>query len=75
MSSATRSRLAVWMIVCLCMSRSMATVAAQNSTETQQDEIQAVFRISKAFLAEVTDRPIVADIPLCATMLNLNATA
>lgn len=70
MTSATRSRLAVWTIVCLCMSRSMATVAAQNNSEAEQDEIQAVFRISKAFLAEVTDRPIVADIPLRATVLN-----
>lgn len=38
------------------------------------NEVKAVFRISKVFLDEVTDRKVVADIPLCATVLKFQCT-
>lgn len=70
MTHTTQSCLTVWIVVALSIAGSMAPAAAQSNIASEQEEIQAVFRISKAFLAEVTDQPIVAKIPLCATVLN-----
>jgi hypothetical protein len=66
---ASRTYVTIWYVCFLSASGSLAPAVAQNKNAEEQDEIKAVFRISKAFLAEVTDRPIVADIPLCATVL------
>jgi hypothetical protein len=49
------------------------TLEAQDASR-ERDEIKAVFRISKQFLNEMTDRQIVADIPLCATVLGFRCT-
>ena len=70
-----RCCLTVWIVLTLCVSSSTSPVAGERSDafkaeEIEAEEIEAVFRISKTFLAEVIDRPIVADIPLCASVLN-----
>ncbi|MDG2221909.1 MAG: hypothetical protein P8L85_11035 [Rubripirellula sp.] len=74
----TRTLLIVWISALSMMAG--GTVAAATPTVSDDDtaskktEIFAVFRISKAFLAEVTDRKITADIPFCANVLKFQCT-
>ncbi|KAA5539215.1 hypothetical protein FYK55_25175 [Roseiconus nitratireducens] len=58
----------------LCIGASAAESFGQAEPAAHPDEIKAVFRISRSFLAEVADRPIVAEIPLCATVLNFRCS-
>ena len=69
MTSTTRKRPLTWIVITLTIWLTAAPVAGQTDEAEDPAEIQAVFRLSKAFLAEVTDRPMVADIPLCARVL------
>lgn len=57
-----------------CVAGLVASAAEVSDAPFESDEVQAVFRISKSFLDDVTDRKIVADIPLCATVLKFQCT-
>ena len=74
MPPATRCCLMIWLTVWPLIFCPTARAAEQGDREAKEEQTPAVFRISKAFLAEVAGRPIVASIPLRATVLDFQCT-
>ena len=72
-SDPTRSL--IGLILCALSVWGLATHPIQAQDQPgEQDEIKAIFRISKQFLGDVADKEIVAEIPLLATVMGFRCT-